>query len=150
MHKTLKGIVEFEGPDGSRSIDNLLKETIAKATFELDKPWCISVFTDNSGIIAYDQDHGVCLKVETHNHPSAIDPYGGAGTGDPASYQMVPTEQYLPRYVFVTGVGYDLNYVQVTRPLGGADVFVDGVLVTGYYQVSMQVTVTKASHYCHK
>jgi hypothetical protein len=60
---------------------------------------------------------------------------GGAGTGDPASYQMVPTEQYLPRYVFVTGVGYDLNYVQITRPLGGADVFVDGVLVTGYYAV---------------
>jgi hypothetical protein len=60
---------------------------------------------------------------------------GGAGTGDPASYQMVPTEQYLPRYVFVTGVGYDLNYVQITRPLGGADVVVDGVVVQGYYSV---------------
>jgi hypothetical protein len=60
---------------------------------------------------------------------------GGAGTGDPASYQMVPTEQYLPRYVFVTGAGYDLNYVQVTRPLGGADVLVDGVVVQNYYGV---------------
>lgn len=60
---------------------------------------------------------------------------GGAGTGDPASYQMVPTEQFLPRYVFVTGVGYNLNYVQITRPLGGADVFVDGVLVSAYYAV---------------
>ncbi len=60
---------------------------------------------------------------------------GGAGTGDPASYQMVPTEQFLPRYVFVTGSGYNLNYVQITRPLGGADVLVDGVPVTGYYTV---------------
>lgn len=60
---------------------------------------------------------------------------GGAGTGDPASYQMVPTEQFLPRYVFVTGSGYDENYVQITRPQGGADVLVDGVLVTGYYAV---------------
>lgn len=60
---------------------------------------------------------------------------GGAGTGDPASYQMVPTEQYLPRYVFVTGVGYNLNYVQITRPIGGADVLVDGVVVNGYYGV---------------
>jgi len=57
---------------------------------------------------------------------------GGAGTGDPASYQMVPTEQFLPRYVFVTGVGYNQNFVQVTRPTDGADVFVDGILVGGY------------------
>ncbi len=60
---------------------------------------------------------------------------GGAGTGDPASYQMVPTEQFLPRYVFVTGNGYNENYVQITRPQGAADVLVDGVVVTGYYAV---------------
>jgi hypothetical protein len=60
---------------------------------------------------------------------------GGAGTGDPAAYQMVPTEQFLPRYVFVTGNGYDLNYVQITRPLGGAEVLVDGVAVTNFYPV---------------
>jgi hypothetical protein len=59
----------------------------------------------------------------------------GAGTGDPASYQMVPTEQFLPRYVFVTGTGYNLNYVQIIRPANGADVFVDGELVGGYEQV---------------
>jgi len=58
---------------------------------------------------------------------------GGAGTGDPASYQMVPTEQFLPRYVFVTGTGYTENYVQIIRPLGGADVLVDGAVVGGYY-----------------
>jgi hypothetical protein len=60
---------------------------------------------------------------------------GGAGTGDPASYQMVPTEQFLPVYVFVTGTGYTENYVQIIRPLGSADVLVDGVVVTGYYEV---------------
>lgn len=60
---------------------------------------------------------------------------GGAGTGDPASYQMVPVEQFLPAYVFVTGTGYTENYVQVIRPTGGADVFVDGALVGGYYTV---------------
>ena len=60
---------------------------------------------------------------------------GGAGTGDPASYQMVPVEQFLPRYVFVTGTGYNLNYVQVIRPAGAAEVFVDGAMVTGYYTV---------------
>jgi hypothetical protein len=59
----------------------------------------------------------------------------GAGTGDPASYQMVPTEQFLPRYVFITGTGYTWNYVQIIRPAGGPPVLVDDVEVTGYYQV---------------
>jgi len=76
-HKTLTGIVEFEG----QRIDNLLKSTIAFATHQLAKPWCWSVFVDNAGVVEFEGDHGVCFKVETHNHPSAIDPYGGAGTG---------------------------------------------------------------------
>jgi hypothetical protein len=60
---------------------------------------------------------------------------GGAGTGDPASYQMVPVEQFLDRYVFVTGIGYNPNYVQVVRKTGGPDVLVDGAVVNGYYAV---------------
>lgn len=76
-HKTFRGRIEFEG----RTIDNLLKETIMKVTRELDKPWCVSVFKDNSGIIRFDAKHNICFKVETHNHPSALEPYGGAGTG---------------------------------------------------------------------
>jgi phosphoribosylformylglycinamidine synthase subunit PurSL len=83
-HKTFAGVVELEAcdpwPDGGR-YENLLKQTIKHATVTLDKPWCISVFHDNAGIIAFDGDWDVCFKVETHNHPSAIDPYGGAGTG---------------------------------------------------------------------
>lgn len=60
---------------------------------------------------------------------------GGAGTGDPAMVQMVPVEQFLDRYAFVTGTGYDVHYVQITREAGAADVLVDGVVVTGYYAV---------------
>jgi phosphoribosylformylglycinamidine synthase II len=76
-HKTFSGLIDYEG----KVIDNLLKTTIMKATVELDKPWCLSVFKDNAGVIDFDEKNAVCFKVETHNHPSAIEPYGGAGTG---------------------------------------------------------------------
>lgn len=71
-------------PDGSVTIDNLLKSTVAAATHELMADgidWCLSVFVDNAGIIAFDENNAVCFKAETHNHPSAIEPYGGAATG---------------------------------------------------------------------
>ncbi len=70
--------------DGTVTIHNLLKSTVAAATFELIEEgvdWTLSVFVDNAGIIKFDEDHAVCVKVETHNHPSAIEPYGGAATG---------------------------------------------------------------------
>ena len=76
-HKTLRGLIEFNG----QVIDNLLKSTIVRVTEELDKPWCLSVFKDNSGVIEFDERDAVCFKVETHNHPSALEPYGGASTG---------------------------------------------------------------------
>ncbi len=81
VHKTLKSDIDYEGPEGKIEFKNLLKSTIIRATEELNKPWCISVFSDNSGIIEFDEEFGVCFKVETHNHPSAIEPYGGASTG---------------------------------------------------------------------
>lgn len=71
-------------PDKSVSITNLLKSSVAAATFELmadGVTWPLSVFKDNSGVVALDDHWGVCIKVETHNHPSAIEPYGGAATG---------------------------------------------------------------------
>ncbi len=81
-HKTFTGLIEFTPPSGpERRIDNLLKSTIARATHELARPWCVSVFVDNAGIVSFDQGYDLAIKVETHNHPSAIDPYGGAGTG---------------------------------------------------------------------
>jgi len=65
----------------TRLIDNLLKSTIMKVTKELNKKWCVSVFKDNSGVIKFDQENNICFKVETHNHPSALEPFGGANTG---------------------------------------------------------------------
>jgi phosphoribosylformylglycinamidine synthase II len=76
-HKTFRGKIRM----GDDLIDNLLKSTIMKVTKELDKPWCLSVFRDNAGVISFDETYSVCFKVETHNHPSAIEPYGGANTG---------------------------------------------------------------------
>jgi phosphoribosylformylglycinamidine synthase len=81
-HKTLKGIIDFNG----RRIDNLLKETIFGATQEIRRrlgavDWCVSVFEDNAGVVKFDDHYHVCFKVETHNHPSALEPYGGANTG---------------------------------------------------------------------
>ncbi len=77
VHKTFKAKFNFDG----EIIDNLLKSTIGRATTLLDKPWCLSVFVDNSGVIDFDGENAVCFKVETHNHPSAVEPYGGAATG---------------------------------------------------------------------
>jgi len=92
VHKTLKGYITYVGPrpdgwedyvdeSGNLVLDNMLVQTVARATAELDKPWCVSVFEDNAGVIKFDDDYHVCFKVETHNHPSAIEPYGGANTG---------------------------------------------------------------------
>jgi phosphoribosylformylglycinamidine synthase len=95
-------------PDGSWTIQNLLKSTVAAATFELiadGVDWTLSVFTDNSGVIALDDRHGVCIKVETHNHPSAIEPYGGAATGIGGCI----------RDIIGTGLG--------ARPIASTDVF---------------------------
>lgn len=87
VHKTLKSTVVYRGADFGRDgqvevrFENLLKDTIAAATHKLAKPWCLSVFVDNAGVIEFDEDFGIAFKVETHNHPSAIEPYGGASTG---------------------------------------------------------------------
>jgi phosphoribosylformylglycinamidine synthase II len=88
-HKTLAGRIDFRGPEGDRRFENMLKETIFAATREIRKSrtaagledWCVSVFEDNAGIVRFDEQYDVAFKVETHNHPSAIEPYGGANTG---------------------------------------------------------------------
>ncbi len=77
VHKTFKGKISYN----KTTIDNLLKSTIIKATDKLVKPWCLSVFEDNAGVIDFDSHWALCFKVETHNHPSAVEPYGGAATG---------------------------------------------------------------------
>lgn len=76
-HKTLTGTIEY----GDQTIENLLRETIVTATEKVDDGWCLTVFDDNAGAVGFTEEYGIAFKVETHNHPSAIEPYGGAGTG---------------------------------------------------------------------
>ncbi len=83
VHKTFRSDVRVSDASGQvlEEVPNLIRSTVFAATRRLNKPWCISVFEDNAGVIEFDEDWAVCFKVETHNHPSALDPYGGAGTG---------------------------------------------------------------------
>jgi phosphoribosylformylglycinamidine synthase II len=81
VHKTLKSSIDMFINGEQLHFDNLLKQTVFAATKKLNKPWCISVFSDNAGVVEFDGDSAICFKVETHNHPSALDPYGGAATG---------------------------------------------------------------------
>ncbi|MBE0430467.1 MAG: phosphoribosylformylglycinamidine synthase subunit PurL [Dehalococcoidia bacterium] len=104
VHKTFKSKIRL----GGITVDNLFRSTIMRVTEELNKPWCLSVFQDNSGVIDFDGDHAVCFKVETHNHPSALEPYGGAATGIGG----------VIRDVLGTGLG--------ARPIMNTDVFCFG------------------------
>jgi phosphoribosylformylglycinamidine synthase len=76
-HKTFKGKILFDG----KEINSLFKTYIAKVTKEINAPWCFNVFEDNAGIVKFDKGCGIAAKVETHNHPSAVDPFGGAANG---------------------------------------------------------------------
>lgn len=85
-HKVFNGVIDYTVDGRTERIDNLFTHTIRKATEDIrrlkgDKDWCVSVFVDNAGIIEFDDDFHLAFKVETHNHPSALDPYGGANTG---------------------------------------------------------------------
>ena len=70
---------------GKLSINGLYSSYIKASTKEVEKkykiPWLVSVFSDNAGIVRFDESIDFCIKVETHNSPSALDPYGGALTG---------------------------------------------------------------------
>jgi phosphoribosylformylglycinamidine synthase II len=77
FHKAFKSRIDFNG----KKIRSLFKTYIAKATKEIDAPWCFSVFEDNAGIVKFEKRQGIAAKIETHNHPSAVEPFGGAATG---------------------------------------------------------------------
>ncbi|MCE5228742.1 phosphoribosylformylglycinamidine synthase [bacterium] len=83
-HKIFNALIDYEDEDGShRTIDSLFKSYVKAATDEVAKrrPWLVSVFHDNAGVIAYNDRMDLVYKVETHNSPSALEPYGGAMTG---------------------------------------------------------------------
>lgn len=85
-HKTLAGRIAYRDETREITFQNMLKETIFAATQEIRKnlgenDWCVSVFKDNAGVVTFDDEYNIAFKVETHNHPSALEPYGGANTG---------------------------------------------------------------------
>ena len=80
-HKTFTSPIRYSEGKKTRLIKNLFAETIVAATEAVKKPWCLSLFKDNAGVVAFGKKWALAFKVETHNHPSALEPYGGAATG---------------------------------------------------------------------
>jgi phosphoribosylformylglycinamidine synthase subunit PurSL len=92
-HKIFAGSIDYkEGniPEGFKKLGDIkieglyptyIKASTKKIEKERNLNWLISVFSDNAGIVRFDGGLDLCIKVETHNSPSALDPYGGALTG---------------------------------------------------------------------
>jgi phosphoribosylformylglycinamidine synthase subunit PurSL len=86
-HKIFNATIQYtEGFGPSRVIHSLFDTYVKGATQEVrralgERDWCLSVFKDNAGVIRFNDDWSLVFKVETHNTPSALEPYGGALTG---------------------------------------------------------------------
>jgi len=80
-HKIFNALISYDEDGEIHAINSLFATFIKGATGQVKKPYIVSVFKDNGGIIKFDPDHDLVVKVETHNAPSALDPYGGALTG---------------------------------------------------------------------
>jgi phosphoribosylformylglycinamidine synthase len=85
VHKTFRAKIDLthtaaDGTVTTSQHDGLLP-ALRQVTEELDPPWLRSAFVDDAGIVAFDDEYDVAFKVETHNHPSALEPFGGANTG---------------------------------------------------------------------
>lgn len=87
VHKTFRAAIDFQHLDAegkeisSTYVDGLLRTYIRAATEEVSPEWLVSAFVDNAGIVRFDDEFDIAFKVETHNHPSALEPFGGANTG---------------------------------------------------------------------
>lgn len=88
VHKTFRARIAYTGPPPGETgpvetseIDSILSTYIRAATEQVAKPWVRSAFVDDAGIIALDDEYDLAFKMETHNHPSALEPFGGANTG---------------------------------------------------------------------
>jgi len=83
-HKIFNATIDYEDEEGRTTrYTSLFKGFIKRATDEISErvPWLVSVFDDNAGVIKFNDKWNLVMKVETHNSPSALDPYGGAITG---------------------------------------------------------------------
>lgn len=110
-HKIFASPIAYTDPEGNaRTIERgLFRSYIRGATEQVaadraaraldgDAPFLVSVFHDNAGVVRFTEHDHLCYKVETHNSPSALDPYGGAMTGIVG----------VNRDSFGTGLGADL------------------------------------------
>ncbi|MFN2134275.1 MAG: phosphoribosylformylglycinamidine synthase subunit PurL, partial [Anaerolineae bacterium] len=88
--KSFRATINYTGPEPGappnskpvkQTIKGLLKTYIRAVTEKVNKPWVQSAFVDNAGIITFDDTWDLAFKLETHNHPSALEPFGGANTG---------------------------------------------------------------------
>jgi len=84
-HKIFAGTVKYKNSENGteKVIKSLYKTFIKSSTNKIAESidWLVSVFTDNAGIVKFDDKLNLVYKVETHNSPSALDPYGGSMTG---------------------------------------------------------------------
>jgi phosphoribosylformylglycinamidine synthase len=83
-HKIFDAEIDYEDENGNKEhIVSCYKSFIKKSTHEIGEEvdWLVSVFHDNAGIVKFNDKFDLAYKVETHNSPSALDPYGGAMTG---------------------------------------------------------------------
>ncbi len=80
-HKIFNAHITYKENGEGHAINSIFKTFIRGATEQVKRPYVISVFKDNGGIIKFNHEYDIAVKVETHNAPSALDPYGGALTG---------------------------------------------------------------------
>lgn len=86
-HKIFNALIDYTDEHGRTEVVDSLFATCIKGSTALirqrlgERDWCVSVFKDNAGVIRWDDAFNLVFKVETHNSPSALDPYGGALTG---------------------------------------------------------------------
>lgn len=82
IHKTFKAKINFEHENGEiEVVDGLIQQYLKAATDKANKDWVYSAFVDNAGIVRFNDDYDIAFKAETHNHPSALEPFGGSNTG---------------------------------------------------------------------
>jgi phosphoribosylformylglycinamidine synthase subunit PurSL len=82
-HKTFRAVIDATGgpdDDGPAELAPLLAQLRA-CTDSIDAPFVRSAFVGNAGVIEFTEGTTIALKAETHNHPSAVEPFGGANTG---------------------------------------------------------------------
>ncbi len=98
-HKTFKAKLTIDGKEKAPLFSRIRKEALKHDRH------IVSAFVDNSGVMDFYEGYGICGKVETHNSPSAIEPYGGAMTGSGGVF----------RDIMGTGEG--------AKPIASTDIF---------------------------